>query len=270
MSTLKVNEVRNITNTGTANIALSATGDVTVGDNLSAQTITSASGVTVSNGGVTCATITCNEPTNAPFTITSTAQVNNLNVQKLQGKEPGTADGTIPLLGAPVSANTAPGAGKLSTEFLNKAVPAGAIVGLSDTQQLSNKSHSGAFTISDGALTVNGTGAAINCTGDITAFSTSDIRLKKNIRSLTEQPLKEINKLEGVRFEWLKEHDPAESTSVGVIAQQVREVLPEAVTERENGTLAVRYELIIPLLIEAIKQLDKEVLRLKQDIHGEP
>ena len=263
MSTLKCNEIRNLTNNSTANLTLSASGDVTVADQCSAQTMVAASAITVSNWGVTCKTVTVNEPSLAPFTVTSTAQVNNLNVQKLQGNEPGGSSGNIPLLAAPSSSNTAPAAGKLSTEFLAKAVPAGAIVGTTDTQTLSNKTHSGAFAVTGGALSVSGTGAAITCTGDITAFQTSDSRLKKNIRPVSENALEAISKLQGVRFEFLREHDPEEPTSVGVIAQQVQAVLPEAVTERENGMLAVRYELLIPLLIEAIKDLKNEVANLK-------
>jgi hypothetical protein len=50
---------------------------------------------------------------------------------------------------------------------------------------------------------------------------------------------------------------------VGVLAHELKEVLPEVVAERKSGTLAVRYEKIVPLLIESIRELKKEVEDLK-------
>ena len=51
---------------------------------------------------------------------------------------------------------------------------------------------------------------------------------------------------------------------VGVIAQEIEKVLPTAVIDRDNGYKAVKYERIIPLLIEAIKDLKKEIDKLKK------
>lgn len=50
---------------------------------------------------------------------------------------------------------------------------------------------------------------------------------------------------------------------VGVIAQEVQEVLPSAVVEREDGYLAISYDKLIPLLIESIKTLKQEIDTLK-------
>ena len=52
-------------------------------------------------------------------------------------------------------------------------------------------------------------------------------------------------------------------SDVGIIAQEVQKVLPEAVGEREDGTLGVRYELLVPLLVESIKELKEEIQSLK-------
>jgi hypothetical protein len=120
-------------------------------------------------------------------------------------------------------------------------------------------------------ITANGT---INATGDITAFSTSDIRLKENIKPLNAA-LEKVNKITGIEYDWTKEYIEAHGGEnkyllrkhdVGVIAQELQAVLPEVVAERENGYLAVKYEKIIPLLIEAIKELSQEVQELKSKI----
>jgi hypothetical protein len=106
-------------------------------------------------------------------------------------------------------------------------------------------------------LTING---AITATGDITAFSSSDITLKTNI-AVIESALDKLIKLQGITYNWkdgVEGKDP-ELREAGVIAQQVLEALPEIVAMREDGTLAVRYERLIPLLIEAIKELNDKI-----------
>lgn len=90
--------------------------------------------------------------------------------------------------------------------------------------------------------------------GDIIAFSTSDKNLKDNIKNI-ENPLDKIVKINGVTFNWNSSQETYTGTDVGVIAQEIEEIIPEAVTTRENGYKAVKYEKIIPLLIESIKEL---------------
>jgi Chaperone of endosialidase len=98
-------------------------------------------------------------------------------------------------------------------------------------------------------------------TGDITAFYTSDQRLKDNITPIPNA-LDKVTAISGNTFDW-NEKSGKEGTEVGVIAQEILEVLPEAVTTRDNGYLAVRYEKLVPLLIEAIKELKEEINELK-------
>ena len=110
-----------------------------------------------------------------------------------------------------------------------------------------------------GNLTVTG---VFVCNNDVTAFS--DIRLKTNITQLTNA-LGKLDMINGYNFEY---KDRAGEKQVGVIAQEVQTVLPEAVklTERVfNGEkmLAVNEIKIVPLLIEAIKELKREVDKLK-------
>lgn len=97
--------------------------------------------------------------------------------------------------------------------------------------------------------------------GDVTAYWSSDSRLKQNINPI-KNSLQKVNQISGYTFEW---NDKAKKTGhdVGVIAQEIEEILPEIVSRRDNGYLAVDYKRIIPLLIEAIKELDQKVEELK-------
>mgnify|MGYP001255875785 CR=1 FL=1 len=109
---------------------------------------------------------------------------------------------------------------------------------------------------------VNVTGA-ITATGDITGFYSSDKRLKDNLEKISE-PIEKIKKINGYTFDWIPKEDVHinEGHDVGVVAQEVEEVLPEVCTTRDNGYKAVKYEKLTPLLIECIKkqqeQLDKQ------------
>ena len=98
------------------------------------------------------------------------------------------------------------------------------------------------------------------------AFSNSDERLKNNIVAIPNA-LQKLELIQGVEYDWNMERQNVRSGhDVGVLAQEIEQVLPEAVTERENGYKAVSYEKIIPLLIEAIKELKAEVEILKHKV----
>ena len=66
--------------------------------------------------------------------------------------------------------------------------------------------------------------------------------------------------------DWNENQDDYKGHDVGVIAQEIQEVLPEIVTERKDGYLAVRYEKLVPLLIEGIKELTNKVELLENEI----
>ena len=114
--------------------------------------------------------------------------------------------------------------------------------------------------------TIN-TGASISgefrVTGDITAFYSSDERLKDNITPI-DDPLAKVISISGNTFDW---NDKSDKTGhdVGLIAQEIREVLPEAVVERDNGYLAVDYHKVVPLLVSFVKSLAEKVERLEGD-----
>ena len=105
----------------------------------------------------------------------------------------------------------------------------------------------------------------IRATNDITAFYSSDKRLKDNITPITE-PLSKLSQLGGYTFDWIPKEGihSHEGRDVGVIAQEVEEVLPEVTTTRDNGYKAVKYEKIVPLLIECIKAQQSQIDELKE------
>jgi hypothetical protein len=97
-----------------------------------------------------------------------------------------------------------------------------------------------------------------------TFTSTSDERLKANIERI-DDPFVILNEVKGVRFNWKDGGDP----SVGVIAQDVEKVLPEAVKTDPEGMKSVCYDMLIGVLIEAIKDQQKRIddLEARLDAH---
>ena len=149
----------------------------------------------------------------------------------------------------------------------------------SSTQILSNKAlsqttslgftNSITFTPSTNTLTLSGlSSGGFTCDGDITAFKTSDRRFKDNIKPIVN-PIEKIKKIGGYNFEWNKlgeENTNNKGKDIGVIAQEVEEVMPEIVTTRDNGYKAVQYEKIVPLLIESIKEQQIMIEELRGQI----
>ena len=116
-------------------------------------------------------------------------------------------------------------------------------------------------------LSVSG---SIESSGNITAFASSDERLKENIVQIPNS-LDKIKQIKGVLFNWKegygKVHPYGENKDVGVIAQEVQQILPEIVKENvHNKFLGVRYEKLTPLLLEAIKELSKKVEELEKKL----
>jgi len=130
----------------------------------------------------------------------------------------------------------------------------------------------GDLKITAGSISVGGniansaTDGRIDASNDIVAFSTSDRRLKDNIKNI-ENPIQKILKLNGVEFDWNEDYYKIhgyEGNDIGVIAQDLKDVLPQALRINDSGYYAVRYEKIIPLLIECIKDLNSEIKILKE------
>jgi hypothetical protein len=107
----------------------------------------------------------------------------------------------------------------------------------------------------------NTTNGNLSASGDITAFATlSDRSLKENIEPI-ENALDKVNSIGGYTFNYIDA--PEKGRVPGVIAQELQEVLPEAVYETDEGKMAVRYDNTIALLVEAIKELKQQVDELK-------
>ena len=103
-------------------------------------------------------------------------------------------------------------------------------------------------------------GGSIYATADVVAYS--DRRAKENIVTV-DNALDKVSELRGVYYN--KKDSDEKKREVGVIAQEVKEVLPEVVTyDKENDQYGVDYGKINGLLIEAIKDLKKEIEELKQ------
>ena len=102
-------------------------------------------------------------------------------------------------------------------------------------------------------------------TGNITAYYSSDISLKDNIRPI-ESAIFKVQQINGVTFDWNEKSTKLQQQKghdVGLIAQEVEKVLPEVVEIREDGIMAIQYEKVVPLLVESIKELTKRVEELE-------
>jgi hypothetical protein len=146
---------------------------------------------------------------------------------------------------------------------------------------------SGTGVSGDGYYGVNGSGSYIGVIGSAPAVSgnygifssgqaggtttwaaSSDLRFKKNIQPLTHS-LDNVLKLRGVSYDWRTEEFPGRNfktnRDIGVIAQEVLNVIPEVVIQDREGYYSVSYEKIVPMLIEAIKELEQKVVALQQE-----
>ena len=95
--------------------------------------------------------------------------------------------------------------------------------------------------------------------GDITAFDTSDVTLKENITPISNAVDKVLS-ISGNTFRWNDKSIYNGEEGTGIIAQEIEALgLPGVTTIRENGTKAVRYDRLVPLLIEAIKELNSKI-----------
>ena len=148
---------------------------------------------------------------------------------------------------------------------------------VSGSSQITLSSTTGGSTTSDvrfGSLGIgmaaSGTAGRIDASGDIVAYSTSDRNFKENITPIPNA-LEKISKISGNTYDWkedMKDFHGFEGNDVGVIAQEIEEVLPQLVTTRETGYKAVKYDKLVALLIEGIKEQQTQIHNLTLEVEN--
>jgi hypothetical protein len=127
--------------------------------------------------------------------------------------------------------------------------PAGPVAGSANQIVYKNASN-----VATGSANLVFDGTNLTCLGNITAYS--DSRLKNNIETITNG-LDKVLAMRGVSF------DMNGIPNIGVVAQEIQQILPELVLENTDGMLSVSYGNIVAVLIEAVKELNKEIQELK-------
>ena len=146
-------------------------------------------------------------------------------------------------------------------------VPSGDVVNFDNKVVLTNSTASSSKTV--GAVVVTGgvgISGALNVGGDITAFSTSDESLKENLVTIPNA-VDKVKSVSGYTFKWKADGPYVHlngKEDTGVIAQQIEALgLPGTTSLRDDGIKGVSYKKLVPLLIEAIKELDARIKTLE-------
>ena len=105
-------------------------------------------------------------------------------------------------------------------------------------------------------LDVNGTVRAVEF-----IYTSSDSRLKENIKTIIN-PLDKVTALRGVTFDWKNSN----SSSLGLIAQEVENIFPEIVSTDDEGFKSIQYSSLVAPLIEAVKEQQKQISSLESRI----
>ena len=157
--------------------------------------------------------------------------------------------------------STASSSASVGAVVVTGGVGIGGVLNIGNNATSSNKT-SGALVVTGGV----GIGGALNVGGDITAFDTSDISLKENLVAIPNA-VDKVGILTGYTFKWKADGpyvDKIGREDTGIIAQQVQALgLPGITSTRDAGIVGVSYKKLVPLLIEAIKELDARLKTLE-------
>jgi hypothetical protein len=250
-----------LTNNTISGIALGSNlATLTIGTGLSGTSYNGSGAVTIANTGVT--SITTNTGLSSNVGATGAVTITNSGV-------------TSNVAGTGISVSGATGAVTITNSGVTSIVAGTGV---------SRDSATGAVTISIGqavatssnvqfnslgiGMAASATAGRIDATNDIVAYSSSDIRFKENIKPI-ENALEKISKISGNTYDWKAENKAEhgyEGNDVGVIAQEIEAVLPQLVQTRENGFKAVKYDKLVALLIEGIKEQQTQIHSLTIEI----
>jgi|GEM_PF-1303896 len=263
LSTLAGTGTRMVVSDASGNISTQA---ISVGDNLGNHTATmdiKLSGNKLTNNGT--GGILIDNSGNVGINATAGASSSTLNVGGLSYLQGAVGIGVAPNTFIPLYVNG-------NSELAGFAGIGGAYDGTLTYKLLvtGNSKFSGNATIT-GAVTstdlnVSGTSTLNGYVLDGMGYWTSsDVRYKKNIETI-KSPLQKIMKIRGVRYDFNIEKFPnfQERKTIGFIAQELKEVIPEAVMLKSDGYYAVNYQEIIPVLVEAIKEQQSTIDSLKK------
>jgi len=254
MSEIRVDTIKNNAGTGAPTFTFGITvpsGQVLSGIAQTAQTLTSTASINTT--GIITATSFSGSSFSGSGASLTTLSASNLS------------SGTVP------TARLASGTANDTTFLRGDSTWAAAGVTITDdTSTNSNARYPVFASITSGNLSsanVSSTKLYFNpSTGTLNATtvnSLSDKSHKTNIRPI-ENSVALVQRLQGVRFDWLENNKP----SLGVIAQEVEEVLPEVVETNEDGTKSVSYGNIVGLLIEAIKEQQIRIEELEKRLNA--
>jgi hypothetical protein len=136
-----------------------------------------------------------------------------------------------------------------------------------------NQNHTKAFSIISSASGSNVENFFVHGTGDAWGkswTSWSDRTLKENIDSIPDA-LNKVKQLKGVTYNFKSSivgSDDAAKKEMGLIAQDVEKIIPEVVKTSDNGIKGITYSNLVALLVEAIKEQDKQISQLQSDVNN--
>ena len=272
------NTLSNIANASLTNSSITIAGTSTaLGSSITAATILQGTGVVSGSSQITAGSTT-NFATDVKTQLNSNTVVSGsgqINVASTTG-DIALGTRTSGNYVASMTAGTGITVGTATGEGSTPVITNTGVTSNAAGTGVSVSAGTGAVTISIGqsvatsasptfaGLTING---AITATGDITAFFTSDKRHKNNIQ-IIPNALEKVSKLNGVTWEWNDDVNEVtkQSPKTGLIAQEVLEVLPEVVKQKEDGFLGLDYSKMMGLLVEAIKEQQSQIEELKSKL----
>jgi hypothetical protein len=242
-------QVTGITNGQLTNSAITIAGTSTsLGGSITLATITGASGIVSGSAQIT--------PLLPTGTVSGSAQINVASTTGDIALGTRTSGNYVATITAGTGVSTT---GAATGEGIAHTISIGQAVGTTSNVQ---------FNSLGVGMAASATAGRIDATNDIVAFSSSDIRFKENIKAI-ENPIQKIRQISGNTYDWKAENKIEhgyEGNDVGVIAQEIEAVLPQLVQTRESGYKAVKYDKLVALLIEGIKEQQIQIDNLTAQV----